>query len=202
MFRSALQPADGNGVREVRVGLQRLCAMQEASNVPKYHLVMSCYPLGSTESSCEPCTPHAVQHWYVHWNLHCLFDKATNQLYTWRVVLRSSRLLYCYRLTKDFDKYCINCWSGPRCCSTSLMYAFAQRNDTQVGVRDAKRQVDGDLRAHSRHLHLPSLWRFSPVPMGPRDIYQSHPTTVLFAVCTQGASQSNTLCRSTTGTTS
>lgn len=26
----------------------------------------------------------------------------------------------------------INCWSGPRCCSTSLMYSFAQRSDTQV----------------------------------------------------------------------
>ncbi|KAF6259665.1 branched chain amino acid aminotransferase [Scenedesmus sp. NREL 46B-D3] len=33
---------------------------------------------------------------------------------------------------KQVDKYCINCWSGPRCCSTSLMYAFAQRNDTQA----------------------------------------------------------------------
>jgi hypothetical protein len=30
------------------------------------------------------------------------------------------------------DKYCINCWSLPRCCSTSLMYSFAQRSDTQV----------------------------------------------------------------------
>ncbi|KAF8057631.1 branched-chain-amino-acid aminotransferase-like protein 1 [Scenedesmus sp. PABB004] len=30
------------------------------------------------------------------------------------------------------DRLCINCWSGPRCCSTSLMYAFAQRSDTQV----------------------------------------------------------------------
>ena len=26
----------------------------------------------------------------------------------------------------------IHCWSGPRCCSTSLMYAFAQRSDTEV----------------------------------------------------------------------
>lgn len=32
----------------------------------------------------------------------------------------------------DYDKYCINCWSVPRCCSTSLMYSFAQRSDTQV----------------------------------------------------------------------
>ena len=26
----------------------------------------------------------------------------------------------------------LNCWSGPRCCSTSLMYAWAQREDTSV----------------------------------------------------------------------
>jgi hypothetical protein len=31
-----------------------------------------------------------------------------------------------------FDPLCINCWSGPRCCSTSLMYSFAQRDDTCV----------------------------------------------------------------------
>lgn len=31
-----------------------------------------------------------------------------------------------------YDKYSINCWSGPRCCSTSLMYSFAQRSDTAV----------------------------------------------------------------------
>lgn len=30
------------------------------------------------------------------------------------------------------DSYSINCWSGPRCCSTSLMYSFAQRTDTVV----------------------------------------------------------------------
>jgi hypothetical protein len=30
------------------------------------------------------------------------------------------------------QRFSINCWSGPRCCSTSLMYAFAQRSDTQV----------------------------------------------------------------------
>jgi hypothetical protein len=38
----------------------------------------------------------------------------------------------CRAAGKELDKYCINCWSGPRCCSTSLMYAFAQRNDTQA----------------------------------------------------------------------
>ncbi|KAK9809273.1 hypothetical protein WJX72_012545 [[Myrmecia] bisecta] len=32
----------------------------------------------------------------------------------------------------DSDSNCINCWSGPRCVSTSLMYSFAQRSDTQV----------------------------------------------------------------------
>ncbi len=26
----------------------------------------------------------------------------------------------------------INCWSGPRCCSTSLMYSFAQRPECDV----------------------------------------------------------------------
>eukprot|EP00798_Chlamydomonas_sp_ICE-L_P021414 gene21414-28372_t len=26
----------------------------------------------------------------------------------------------------------IHCWSGPRCCSTSLMTSFAQRSDTTV----------------------------------------------------------------------
>eukprot|EP00898_Chlorokybus_atmophyticus_P002908 jgi/Chlat1/3618/Chrsp237S03618 len=30
------------------------------------------------------------------------------------------------------DPFCINCWSGPRCLSTSLMYSFAQRTDTAV----------------------------------------------------------------------
>jgi branched-chain amino acid aminotransferase len=30
------------------------------------------------------------------------------------------------------DPLCINLWSGPRCCSTSLMYSFAQRSDTSV----------------------------------------------------------------------
>jgi hypothetical protein len=38
----------------------------------------------------------------------------------------------CRTPSREVDKYCINCWSGPRCCSTSLMYAFAQRNDTQA----------------------------------------------------------------------
>ncbi len=33
----------------------------------------------------------------------------------------------------SYEKYCINCWSTPRCCSTSLMYSFAQRSDTQAG---------------------------------------------------------------------
>ncbi|GIL89748.1 hypothetical protein Vretimale_16602 [Volvox reticuliferus] len=32
----------------------------------------------------------------------------------------------------SFDSNCINCWSVPRCCSTSLLYSFAQRNDTTV----------------------------------------------------------------------
>lgn len=32
-----------------------------------------------------------------------------------------------------FDAGSIHCWSGPRCVSTSLMYAFAQRTDCQVG---------------------------------------------------------------------
>lgn len=45
-------------------------------------------------------------------------------------------LFSCYLLPTHrpavVDKLCINCWSSPRCCSTSLMYAFAQRNDTQV----------------------------------------------------------------------
>ncbi|GLI67547.1 hypothetical protein VaNZ11_011772 [Volvox africanus] len=31
-----------------------------------------------------------------------------------------------------FDSNCINCWSVPRCCSTSLLYSFAQRSDTTV----------------------------------------------------------------------
>ncbi|KAI8474362.1 MAG: hypothetical protein J3K34DRAFT_453502, partial [Monoraphidium minutum] len=31
-----------------------------------------------------------------------------------------------------YDKHTVCCWSGPRCCSTSLMYSFAQRSDTQV----------------------------------------------------------------------
>jgi len=30
------------------------------------------------------------------------------------------------------DDLLINCWSGPRCCSTSLMYSFAQRSDAAV----------------------------------------------------------------------
>ena len=33
-----------------------------------------------------------------------------------------------------FDPLSIHCWSGPRCVSTSLMYAWAQRSDTQVGA--------------------------------------------------------------------
>lgn len=32
----------------------------------------------------------------------------------------------------DIDRGCINCWSGPRCVSTSLMYSFAQRADAEV----------------------------------------------------------------------
>jgi hypothetical protein len=32
----------------------------------------------------------------------------------------------------ELDPFSINCWSGPRCCSTSLMYSFAQRDDTSV----------------------------------------------------------------------
>ncbi|GFR44350.1 hypothetical protein Agub_g5567, partial [Astrephomene gubernaculifera] len=32
----------------------------------------------------------------------------------------------------DLDASCINCWSVPRCCSTSLLYSFAQRSDTTV----------------------------------------------------------------------
>lgn len=35
-------------------------------------------------------------------------------------------------LESDIDPFCVNCWSGPRCCSTSLMYSFAQRSDTEV----------------------------------------------------------------------
>lgn len=31
------------------------------------------------------------------------------------------------------DAGSIHCWSGPRCVSTSLMYSWAQRSDTQVG---------------------------------------------------------------------
>lgn len=30
------------------------------------------------------------------------------------------------------DRGSIHCWSGPRCCSTSLMYSFAQRDDCTV----------------------------------------------------------------------
>lgn len=30
------------------------------------------------------------------------------------------------------DSWSIHCWSGPRCCSTSLMYSFAHRSDTMV----------------------------------------------------------------------
>jgi hypothetical protein len=40
-----------------------------------------------------------------------------------------------HRPAAAVDKFCINCWSSPRCCSTSLMYAFAQRNDTQVCIK-------------------------------------------------------------------
>lgn len=40
---------------------------------------------------------------------------------------------------EPFDAGCINCWSGPRCVSTSLMYAFAQRSDTQVRAGWAER---------------------------------------------------------------
>lgn len=39
-----------------------------------------------------------------------------------------------------FDAGSIHCWSGPRCVSTSLMYAWAQRSDTQV--------LDEPLYAH------------------------------------------------------
>ncbi|PSC69247.1 aminotransferase class IV [Micractinium conductrix] len=39
-----------------------------------------------------------------------------------------------------FDPLSIHCWSGPRCVSTSLMYAWAQRSDTQV--------LDEPLYAH------------------------------------------------------
>lgn len=35
---------------------------------------------------------------------------------------------------EPLDRSSIHCWSGPRCVSTSLMYAFAQRDDTQVGA--------------------------------------------------------------------
>lgn len=35
-------------------------------------------------------------------------------------------------MAEPLDQFSINCWSGPRCCSTSLMVAFAQRDDTQV----------------------------------------------------------------------
>ena len=38
------------------------------------------------------------------------------------------------------DMICIQSWSGPRCVSTSLMYAFAQRPDCEV--------VDEPLYAH------------------------------------------------------
>ncbi len=38
------------------------------------------------------------------------------------------------------DTICIQSWSGPRCVSTSLMYAFAQRPDCEV--------VDEPLYAH------------------------------------------------------
>ncbi|KAL4439885.1 hypothetical protein ABPG75_002886 [Micractinium tetrahymenae] len=41
---------------------------------------------------------------------------------------------------EPFDGGSINCWSGPRCVSTSLMYAWAQRSDTQV--------LDEPLYAH------------------------------------------------------
>lgn len=30
------------------------------------------------------------------------------------------------------ERVVINCWSGPRCVSTSLMYSWAQRSDCQV----------------------------------------------------------------------
>ena len=46
----------------------------------------------------------------------------------------------------DDDLGCIiNCWSGPRCVSTSLMYAFAQRTDTDV--------LDEPLYAHYLRLN-------------------------------------------------
>ena len=41
---------------------------------------------------------------------------------------------------KEQDAICIQSWSGPRCVSTSLMYAFAQRPDCEV--------VDEPLYAH------------------------------------------------------
>ena len=41
---------------------------------------------------------------------------------------------------QGFDGTSIHCWSGPRCVSTSLMYAFAQRSDTRV--------LDEPLYAH------------------------------------------------------
>ena len=36
---------------------------------------------------------------------------------------------------EDLDRNVINVWSGPRCVSTSLMYSFAQRGDTQAWGR-------------------------------------------------------------------
>lgn len=36
----------------------------------------------------------------------------------------------------DYDPMCINMWSGPRCCSTSIMYSWAQRADCNGNVLD------------------------------------------------------------------
>jgi len=48
------------------------------------------------------------------------------------------------------DALVINCWSGPRCVSTSMMRSFAQRSDTYV--------LDEPLYAHFLRLN-PSLHR-------------------------------------------
>lgn len=43
---------------------------------------------------------------------------------------------------------CLHVWSGPRCLSTSLMYSFAQRSDTEVMKR---RDLDRDCRTEPLH---------------------------------------------------
>lgn len=50
----------------------------------------------------------------------------------------------------ELEPGCINVWSGPRCVSTSLMYSFAQRADTEV--------LDEPLYAHYLRLN-PGLAR-------------------------------------------